>query len=85
MIAAMCPSCGEGIELREQIRLLHRMFRCPTCNTRLYITNDEPVQLQTFACKGLPFSSGDASRVWLMGAGARRRHAISSLHEHSAP
>ncbi len=82
MIAAMCPSCEERIELRANTPLLHQMFRCPTCDTRLLVADDQPVQLRKFTSDGLPFASGDLSRIWL--AGGRREHAVSSMHEHAA-
>jgi len=83
MIAAKCPSCEESIELRANTSLLHQMFRCPSCDTRLLVADDQPVQLRKFTSGGLPFASGDLSRIWL--AGARREHAVSSMHEHAAP
>ena len=41
---AICPSCGEDIKLRENLKI-GQMVDCPHCETELEVIDLDPVEL----------------------------------------
>ena len=60
---ARCPLCMEVFFLSEKDDLLFMVMRCPSCDTRLQITQVAPVTLAVFRSHGLECVDGDGRVV----------------------